>query len=186
MSRSLLLVTLIALAGCTYPRTSPVSPSASLPSTPVSSSSTSAAPVAPAAQEPPAFALSIASFKVQLYGSSSSDFEYWPVSLQIVETSGASSATLKGLAIDVAGGYRDGYCSQADVVKGQVIPAGGSRDLVANLGYCVPYADSKSEVSTVTFTAVFADDQGRTAKVEGSANVAGCTLAGRAGQVSCQ
>lgn len=54
------------------------------------------------------------------------------------------------------------------------------------MGYCMPYATTHAEVSLVTFAATFADDEGRVGLVQGGVSVAGCTLGGKEGSISCK
>jgi hypothetical protein len=129
----------------------------------------------------------VSTFRVLLFRhDAKSPFQYELTNLDVIETSGKSSATLRSLAVDAPGGERDGDCTQDQMVRGRIIAAGASRDLAATMGYCAPYVDTRAEVSEVTFIATFADDQGRIGEVTGSANVADCTLGGTVGLINCK
>jgi hypothetical protein len=178
----------IGLSGCSDNKGSIPSPVAPSLAAPVASAPAAAAPIPlPVPAGPPAFALTVSTFQVQLFRYPGSNyFQYIPEMLELSETSGQSSATLRTLDVDAPGGVRDRDCPDDVMVRGQVIAPGSSKDVVATMGYCVPYADTPSEVSEVSFIATFADDQGRSAQVHGTSNVAGCTLGGNVGLISCK
>lgn len=141
----------------------------------------------PRSPNSPAFSLVVSNFRVSLFRRVGSPyFQYAPSVLELTETSGNSAATLIAIDVDAPGGSRDGDCTPAQTVGGQVVRAGGKRDLVASMGYCIPYAVSASEVSQVSFTTTFMDDQGRMGQIQRAVSVTNCTLAGKEGGVSCE
>ena len=183
-------VSALALA-CTS-ATDPVSPVSKAPKVP----EVPEVPVTPPAVTPvppftvtgsAAWTLALTRFSVQLFrGVGSNVLQYVPEHLELTETGGKSSASLIWIDVDVPGGQRDGDCTDEQKARGEIIGAGGTRDFAVTMGYCVPYATSHAEVSQVSFTATFADDHGKTAQVQGAVSVAGCTLGGKEGLVSCK
>ena len=134
-----------------------------------------------------AWTLALTRFSVQLFRRAGSNvLQYEPDHLEFTETGGKSSATLLSIDIDVPGGQPDNTCTSEQKVQGETIGAGATRDLAVTMGYCMPYATTHDEVSLVTFTATFADDQGRVGLVQGGVSVAGCSLGGKEGLVSCK
>ena len=134
-----------------------------------------------------AWTLELNHFSVLLFRrAGSSVFQYVPEHLELSETGGKSSATLLSMDVAVAGGIWDGDCTSEQTVRGQTINPGGTRDFVATMGYCIPYATSHAEISQVTLTATFADNQGKVGQVQSVVSVAGCTLGGKEGPVSCK
>ncbi len=135
----------------------------------------------------PAFSLAVSNFSVKLFRRVGSPyFQYEPSVLELTETSAKSSATLLALDVDAPGGSRDRDCTPDQTVGGQVIEAGGKRNFVVTMGYCLPYTISTSEVTQVSFTATFKDDQGRVGQIQRAISVTNCTLAGKDGIVSCE
>ena len=184
----LMVTVTIALSGCSSGKVSPrspVAPSVAAPVIPAAVPVTSTS--APVPSGPPSFALTVSAFRVLLFRRSGSRiFQYEPEKLELVETSGKSSATLLTLDVDAQGGGGDRDCLNVEMVRGQIIAPGKTRDLATTMGYCMPYADTTVEVSEVSFTATFADDQGRVGEVRGSVDVTGCTLANSDGLVICK
>jgi hypothetical protein len=174
-----------ALVSCSKAVPNPLSASASSPVAfaPIPSPTVTI----PVPAGPPAFALTLASFKVQLFRRDRrSPLQYVPVKLQVIETSGKSGAALRTLDVDAVGGVRDRDCTPEQMVRGAVLAPAASRDFAVTLGYCVPYAVTGVEVSEVTFLATFADDDGRLGELRGSANVTDCTLGGIPGAIDCK
>ena len=134
-----------------------------------------------------AWTLELTSFKVKLFRREpGAPLQYEPETLALKEIGGRSSAILLSLYVDVPGGRRDGDCTDAQMVAGEIIGAGATRDLAVTMGYCMTYAVTSHEVTEVSFTATFADDAGKVGQVRGSANVTGCTLGGKPGLISCK
>ena len=136
----------------------------------------------------PAFALSVSRFTVQLFGREGQDvYQYEPVELVLSETGGKSGAALLRISVTASpsSGEPEQDCTSADTGRGVVIGAGETIDLKKVMGYCMPYFVTRSLVSQVAFTATFADDAGRSGVVQQSVNVAGCTLNGGRGLVTC-
>ena len=168
-------------------------PSVSRPST-----TRPAAPASPPVQSPPtpprvftpgppAWSLQLTAFSVGLFRRTpGAVLQYGPERLELSETGGKSSAVLVEIHVDVPQGTRDADCTSAEMTRGETIGAGQSRDLAVTMGYCMPYATTDSEATEVSFTATFADDAGRIGQVRGIANVAGCTLGGGVGLISCR
>lgn len=135
---------------------------------------------------PPAFSLVVSNFRVKLARRAGEAYlQYVPSVLELTETSAKSGATLVALDVYAPGGGGANDCTPDDTFRGQVIEAGGKRDLAVTMGYCIPYITSKSELSQVSFTATFRDDQGRTGQIQRAVSVTNCTLAGKDGIVSC-
>lgn len=155
--------------------TPPVVPAAPVPPSPPPT------PIAPPTPGSPAFSLTISDFRISLYrrGDGSPWFQYEPLTLTLQETSGKSSATLQTIVVEAVGGSPSGVCTDGEIAGSQTIEPGKSRDLAKTMGYCMPYAIATSEISEVSFTAVFHDSEGRAGTVQRTVSVAGCTLAGR-------
>lgn len=131
--------------------------------------------------------MALTRFSVHLFRRAGSPFlQYAPEHLELAETGGKSSATLLSIDVDVPGGARDGDCTNEQKVQGQTIGALATLDIGVTMGYCIPYATTHTEVSQVTFTAKFADVQGKVGQIQGTLSVAGCTLGGKEGLVSCR
>ncbi len=134
-----------------------------------------------------AWTLALRRFSVRLFRRAGSPvLQYEPEHLELTETGGRSGATLLSIDVDVPGGERAGDCTSEQKVRGETIGPLATRDLAVTMGYCMPYAVAQAEVSQVTFTATFADDQGKVGQVQGAVSVAGCTLGGNEGLVSCK
>lgn len=180
----------LACSGCgsvTEPSTRlPVSTPPAIPATPPATPATPPAPPFVTTGSA-AWTLELTSFKVRLFRREpGGPLQYEPETLALKEIGGRSSAILLSLDVDVAGGNRDRVCTDAQMVAGEIIRAGATRDLVVTMGYCMPYAVTTAEVTEVSFTATFADDGGKVGQVRGTANVTGCTLGGRPGLISCK
>ena len=179
----------LALSGCgsfTEPSTRlPVSKPPATPATPPAPPFVTTGSVA--------WRLELTSFKLQLFRREpGAPLQYVPETLALKEIGGRSSALLRYIYVDVPGvvhlpgGNNVSDCTDAQMVAGEIIGAGATRDLAVTMGYCMPYAVTYAEVTEVSFTATFADDAGKVGQVRGSANVTGCTLGGKPGLISCK
>ena len=182
---ALIAATTLASTGCgsaTEPSTrSPVPPPTVAPRPPIVTTGSAA------------WTLELLSFKVKLFRREpGAPLQYVPETLALKEIGGRSSALLRYIYVDVPGvvhlpgGNNVSDCTDAQMVAGEIIGAGATRDLAVTMGYCMPYAVTYAEVTEVSFTATFADDGGKVGQVRGSANVTGCTLGGKPGLISCK
>jgi hypothetical protein len=138
----------------------------------------------PATSIPPVSALRVDLFKVELFRrSTGSPYQYEPRTWVVTETSGRSSATVRGIEISSPGGENDYDCQELPPVR---IGPGETIDLARELGYCMPYVDTRILSTEVAYKLTFVDGEGNFGEIAGSVDVSGCTLGGQSGRVVCQ
>jgi hypothetical protein len=126
-------------------------------------------PTTPSVQTAPSAAVAISTFTVTRRSTQPlSDWVLYDVKLRLAETSGKSGATLKavGLSVPVVG--TDFGCTQSQHIR---ISPGETWDM-DSLGYCAPevsiHKSVGTEVSSVSLSVTFADDDGRSGSLSGS------------------
>jgi hypothetical protein len=167
MRQALIVVAVIAVAGCSSTPVSPSSPLGSSPQTPVFSTGPSAA------------TLAISSFDVRLAGFSGPDGSccWYRPHLTLTETSGQSAATITSLVFSmpdgasiVVSGYGIPGCFLSE--GSSVVPSGGSWNINRLYVYCLDL-DTPSEIAgqQVQVTVNFRDVEGHVSSVNGTATV---------------
>jgi hypothetical protein len=139
------------------------------PTTPSAHTAPSAAAAATVPHGQLTAALAISTFTVTRRSTQPlSDWVLYDVKLWLAETSGKSGATLKavGLSVPIVG--TDFGCTQSQHVR---ISPGETWDM-NSLGYCAPevsiHKSVGSEVSSVSLSVTFTDDDGRSGSLSGS------------------
>lgn len=182
MRAALLLGVVAALGGglgCskqpTAPAPAPLAPSPSSPS-----------PDPGPGPAPSASSLAVSQLTISLFQRNGASYvQYFPVVLVLTETSGQGGATVKGIEVSTGVGTNEYDCTGG--IGGDIrINSGETRDLAPGLSYCMPYAVTPAESSQVALQITYVDDQGRSGRLETTADVRGCTLGGRPGQVICR
>jgi hypothetical protein len=129
-------------------------------------------------------ALTVDVFKVELFRrNNGSPYQYEPLTFVVTETTGRSTATVKGIEISSPGGQNDYDCAELPPVR---IGPGQTIDLARELSYCMPYVDTRTLSTEVAYKLTFFDGEGNAGEIAGSVNVSGCTLGGKPGLVVCQ
>ena len=178
--RVLLVIVALAAAGCTPPafvRPTPT-PVVSSPPRPPAPPQTVPAPTTERAVS----ALSGGAFEIVLFRRANGGYFQYEPDIELVETTGQHAATILSISVETDNGGTTERDCQPETIR---IPAGGRWNLHA-LGYCAPYAITRAEATQVTFSAFFVDDNGGSGTIQITKSVAGCTLGGRFGSVSCK
>jgi hypothetical protein len=108
--------------------------------------------------------------------------KYSPSVLVLTETSGKNAATVDAIDLSTPNGTSDRDCVGIGG-PGIRIPAGQSRDLARDLGYCMPYLLGTVGLPSVTLRIAFLDDDGGMGELVRTIDLASCTS--RSGALVC-